>query len=220
MIYMKDSSEKKQPVKRKKKSVKTNTEQKTYADTMVVFAIDSSFRCPGFAVFAVYKNKIIGYNKFHLNNGTNETKDMTTGQILKRTYGFLDNECKKEFYSMFYKIHEIDKDIKPIPFIVVREKAFNSRGSQSEIKIFETVGILDYFLAEFGYLGECEELYPVTVKKQMTGTAKATKQEVAEALIKYVGKQIYVTDDESDATAVGISFMLKNSIIKSENEGE
>ena len=55
------------------------------------------------------------------------------------------------------------------------------------------------------------ELSPTTVKKLLTGSGKASKTEVAMALERYVGTQQYETDDESDAVAVGLAWLIQQN---------
>lgn len=62
-----------------------------------------------------------------------------------------------------------------------------------------------------------KEISPAAVKKLLTGTGKATKNEVSSALEKYVGKQNYVFDDMSDAVAVGVAWLLQNKLIDSKD---
>jgi len=47
------------------------------------------------------------------------------------------------------------------------------------------------------------------VKKLLTGSGKASKTEVAMALERYVATQQYETDDESDAVAVGLAWLIQ-----------
>lgn len=58
------------------------------------------------------------------------------------------------------------------------------------------------------------ELAPTTIKKLLTGSGKATKEEVAAALERYVGRQSYATDDESDAVAAGIAWLKKSDLLQ------
>ena len=51
------------------------------------------------------------------------------------------------------------------------------------------------------------------MKKLLTGSGKASKEEVAEALESYVDCQTYESDDESDALAVGIAWLILNKMI-------
>lgn len=57
------------------------------------------------------------------------------------------------------------------------------------------------------------DLTPTTVKKVITGNGRASKQAVARMLKRYVGEQTYETDDESDAVAVGVAFLIKEGYI-------
>lgn len=71
------------------------------------------------------------------------------------------------------------------------------------------VGVTDLYAWAFAHKG-FDEIAPSAVKKLVTGKAAATKEEVAEALEAYVGKQEYACDDESDAVAVGIAWLVSN----------
>ena len=65
---------------------------------------------------------------------------------------------------------------------------------------------------------EFEEIAPLSVKKSVTGNAKADKEEVARCLESYVGKLEYECDDESDAVAVGIAWLIQHGYIESKFE--
>lgn len=56
------------------------------------------------------------------------------------------------------------------------------------------------------------EYSPTAIKKLVGGSGSAGKEEVAAGLFPYVGEQTYVCDDESDAVAVGITFLLKHKL--------
>ena len=118
----------------------------------------------------------------HLNN-RGETKGH--GQILAEIYD---------------QITELTVDVA----VFVREKGF-SRFPHETQALFKVVGISD--LAAWKTCGtEFVEIAPTTVKKTLTGSGKASKEEVAAVLERYVGRQEYATDDESDAVAVGLSW--------------
>jgi crossover junction endodeoxyribonuclease RuvC len=103
-----------------------------------------------------------------------------------------------------------------VPIYFVREKAFNARASQAEIGIYKVVGVMDRLLYRLRL--EWSEIYPVTVKKCITGSGKATKEDVAKALPQWLPGLEYKTDDESDAAAVAISFLVQNGILKVSEE--
>ena len=76
------------------------------------------------------------------------------------------------------------------------------------------------FLENLDYLESQEwfEIYPVTVKRLVAGSGKAEKKDVADALLKYVGEQEYLNDDESDATAVAVAWLIQNHQIQEAQE--
>ena len=92
----------------------------------------------------------------------------------------------------------------------------------TERSVTKTVGLTDLLAYELYLLvdnktlfdGNWYEIYPVTVKCLVAGSGKATKEEVADSLQSYVGKQEYKCDDESDAAAVGIAWLIQQGRIK------
>ena len=56
------------------------------------------------------------------------------------------------------------------------------------------------------------------MKKIITGNGNASKADVAATLEAFVGPQEYASDDESDATAVGVAWLLTNGHIKGRND--
>ena len=59
------------------------------------------------------------------------------------------------------------------------------------------------------------EIPPQTVKKAVTNNANAEKDDVAESLKQFVGDWDYACDDESDAVAVGIAYLIQQGMIDS-----
>lgn len=57
------------------------------------------------------------------------------------------------------------------------------------------------------------DLTPTSIKKIITGNGKASKQGVAKTLELYVGEQNYETDDESDAVAAAVAYLIKEGYI-------
>ncbi|TWM32265.1 Crossover junction endodeoxyribonuclease RuvC [Bacillus licheniformis] len=47
------------------------------------------------------------------------------------------------------------------------------------------------------------------MKKAITGNGKASKDELAKSLYRWVGYADYKTDDESDAVGVGVAFAMQ-----------
>ena len=99
---------------------------------------------------------------------------------------------------------------------LVREEALRKSGTSASGKVLSilnrVVGVSDLYAWAFGQR-QFQEIEAVTVKKKSTNDASAEKNEVAEALEQFVGKQEYACDDESDAVAVGIAWLMKQGLI-------
>ena len=74
------------------------------------------------------------------------------------------------------------------------------------------VGLSEYLALEMGH-GEFDKIPPKLVKKLVAGSSTAEKDEVAKALPQFVGEQEYACDDESDAVAVGIAWLIQNNYL-------
>ena len=92
--------------------------------------------------------------------------------------------------------------------VFVREAGYTDRKLQSQI-IFKVHGVCDLAIWQTRQ-AVFEEIAPSRVKKLVAGSGKASKQEVADALAQFVGAQEYACDDQSDAVAVGVSWLLLN----------
>lgn len=97
---------------------------------------------------------------------------------------------------------------------MVREEALsNIATSAKTIQVLhKVVGVTDLYAWAFG--GRVfDEISPKTVKKRVTDDALAEKDVVAAALERFVGKQEYACDDESDAVAVGVAWLIQQGMI-------
>ena len=94
--------------------------------------------------------------------------------------------------------------------IFVRERGFHKHAAETEV-IFKMVGVADLYAWKHNKV--FEEIPPTVIKQVLTGNQKATKEEVAEALEHYVGKQDYAFDDESDSVAVGICWLIQHGYL-------
>ncbi|MCM3639677.1 crossover junction endodeoxyribonuclease RuvC [Priestia aryabhattai] len=158
----------------------------------VILALDLSLSSTGFAVGKVEQGKIDLIKKGHINNKKHAKK------------------------SQAYRLHRIASVLKDVfrshPVdIVVKERGF-SKGHVSTQALFKVAGVADLMSFSFGH-DNMAELTPAQVKKAVTKNGKASKEEVAEALEKYVGKQEYSNDDESDAVAVLVAYSLKEGLL-------
>lgn len=101
---------------------------------------------------------------------------------------------------------------------LVREQALSivvgfSKGqakyqNAATIKILhEVVGVSDLYAWGFG-ARQFDEVTPKRVKLLVANDSSAKKEDVAAALPRFVGDLTYACDDESDAVAVGIAWLI------------
>lgn len=126
----------------------------------------------------------------------------------KKTHGQMLSENAKELRSYLNEFVDITDE----SLILVREKGFFKFPAETQV-LCKVVGVTDLYAWAFGHR-EFAEIAPSAVKKLVTGKASANKEEVAAALESYVGKQDYACDDESDAVAVGIAWLVSNGLIE------
>lgn len=112
--------------------------------------------------------------------------------------------------------HELRRYLDKYPTaILVREKALVT----SFVGSIETVGILHKVVgvSDLYAWGICHkeflEVSPVTIKALIGGERGASKEQVADGLEPYVGKHEYAVDDESDAVAVGVAWLISNKYL-------
>ena len=179
---------------KKKKEIEQFHFEKYYA----VMAGDLSLKRPSFCIMEIENN-----------NGSAEIKNIKFKTVdnktnTKKSHGELLNEILDAF-------HESDPYWIPYlhqtPFYV-RETEIMHMKIPSERSLSKVVGLLDWALWQQHKL-EWQSIYPVTVKCLVAGSGKATKEDVADALEYYIGKQDYKCDDESDAAAVAIAWLIQ-----------
>lgn len=121
----------------------------------------------------------------------------------------LNNRSEKKCHGQILsEINDLITELAVDVAVFVREKGF-SRFPHETQALFKVVGVAD-LVAWRTCRTEFVEIAPTTVKKLLTGSGKASKEEVAAALQEHWGAYEYATDDESDAVAVGIAWLLMN----------
>lgn len=99
------------------------------------------------------------------------------------------------------------------PNVCIRQRALSGGPNIKTCLILaKVVGISD-FLAKAYADKDFQEVFPNTIKRVLTGDCNATKQVVANSLEYYVGKHDYAVDDESDAVAVGLAWLIGSNLI-------
>lgn len=163
-----------------------------------IFCADQSMRRPGFALqhYCAEEKKATVVRVSNINNRyARKTHPQILGEIA----------------------HEIHSYLKDYPdAILVREEALYkaTKGTIKTVAILhKVVGVCDLYGWASGNK-EFNEISPRTVKRIITGNANAEKEEVAAGQEKYVGKIDYECDDESDAVAVGITWLIKKKYIE------
>lgn len=95
---------------------------------------------------------------------------------------------------------------------IVRERGFSHHAATTQA-LFKVVGIVDFTFADDG---EIVEIAPTSVKKTLTGDGKADKAVVAIAVrqrLRLPGDYAFATDDESDAAAVCLAYLINEGLI-------
>ena len=102
--------------------------------------------------------------------------------------------------------------------IIVREQALDKQGGPRNSRVIEVlhkvVGISDLYAWALG-ARVFDEIHPKTIKKLVANDQLAEKDAVASALAQFVGEREYACDDESDAVAVGIAWLIQQGMIDS-----
>ena len=167
-----------------------------------IICADQSMRRPGFAQqhYDAATHNVSVLRMSYVDNKNSKKK--SHGQIL--------SEIAKELRSYLDEYPDA---------VLVREKALAmvSIAAKTIQVLHKVIGVTDQYAWGCGKR-VFEELAPSTVKSIVAGNKDATKEEVAAALEKYVGKQEYDVDDLSDAVATGVAWLIQKGQIKSEGK--
>lgn len=184
-------------------------------DAYTLIAADLSLKRPGFCALRVHREgDHVAFSDVTLVSVDNKTKTKPRGQLLQ--------EIASAFADLLAS--------SPQPVFLVREQSINNCGGKmahsstaARTGISSVVGVMDLLAWQHARLG-WEEFYPVSIKKLLTGNGKAEKQEVAAALPMYLGNLAFRNDDESDAAAVAVAWLIHhrqlNPIAKEDTPNE
>lgn len=151
--------------------------------------IDLSLSCPGFAVVEVRRRKPFLLYVKHVKTNSK----LNHGDRLAHVAAYFD--------AIYY-------DFEPFEAII-REKAFhNSRVNATESG-YKTAAAIDLCLRG----RHIEDIPNTSVKKEVAGKGNAGKDEVRAGVARWFPKQEFKTDDESDAVAVALTYLLREKII-------
>lgn len=151
--------------------------------------IDLSLSCPGFAVIEVRNRKPFLLYVKHVKTNAK----LTHGDRLAHVAGYFD--------AIYY-------DYGPYEAII-REKAFHNSRVNATQSGYKAAAAIDLCLRG----RPIEEIPNTSVKKEIGGTGRASKDEVRAGVAHWFPKQEFKTDDESDAVAVVLTYLLHEKII-------
>ena len=118
---------------------------------------------------------------------------------------------KKPIPQILYEIAEEFSEFIDPTFSFAKERSF-SRFNKSTQQLFRTVGVIEETLwREVGT--EFVEFSPTDIKKCIAGDGKASKEDVGEGIKKYIGDISFPGDDEADAIAAAITYLIKEKKI-------
>lgn len=165
----------------------------------VVLALDLSLNGPGFAVLAITsEGHPIILEKSHIKSRAAAKHGEKLSVIGE----------KIEHYLLEYS-----------PEHIVREKGF-SRFAATTQALYKVFGVADLVMYDYreicGSPQEAHEIAPTSVKKAVTGNGKASKVEVADAVLRILQidqADYFANDDESDAAGVGLAYYLEKGLI-------
>lgn len=160
----------------------------TELTTQTIIALDLSMNCTGYAVVSIDGSKVQLIKKGIIKAKGRESH----GKRLKRQYNTL--KVLSEQYP---------------DAIIVKESVHSGRAKTS-IVLAKVHGVVELLFNE----GTIYKYPATTIKKQITGNGKAKKEEVMTAVIECLVQHgivdvTFKTDDESDAVAVALTFLLK-----------
>ena len=162
-----------------------------------IAAFDLSLRRPGFSLLL-----------YHADTRSVELLRRDVVANKKRTELKKRGEIINEIGKLF-----LDYIAPKVVQVVVREKSFTKFNAETA-SLNAVVGALEMILWDRKEMW-FQEVAPMAVKRDVAGSGKASKDEVAEALDNYLEHPIWRADDESDAVAVGIAWLIENGYMDS-----
>lgn len=142
--------------------------------------------------------------KSHVDNKSSKHKSDTHAQKLRRIA-----EELKYILLMFPYAYPVQEDALGMMTVLGGKNLYSAKTVQA---LAQVVGVVDYITYDMGH-GEFDKIPPKMVKKLVAGNSSAEKDDVAKALVSFVGEQEYACDDESDAVAVGIAWLIDNNYL-------
>jgi len=150
-----------------------------------IFAFDLSISCVGIAIFDTIGNLV-------------EVLSIKTNP--KQTHGERLRQIGDKFCDLRYQYNTST---------IVIERAFSLHNISTQV-LYRVHGLTNYLFYD------CTQVYyaPTTIKKAITGTGKADKEEVKRIILKeHFPDATFKNTDESDAVAIGLTYFIDKKII-------
>jgi crossover junction endodeoxyribonuclease RuvC len=163
-----------------------------------ILALDLSLSSPGFAVLSVTDRIPTLVDVNHVKTNAKQTHGQRLAEIQAKLIAFISRHYPYD--------------------TIVREKGFSLHAATTQA-LYKVVGVIDLTFADDGQI---REFSPTTVKKTVTGDGKADKVAVEIAvrrLLRLPPLFRFATDDESDAAAVGLTYLIAEGMIDAGGSG-
>lgn len=168
--------------------MKMTTRKKAYR----VLSIDTSLGSPGIAVIDVINGKPKLIDVSHVKTKSTEPIALRTKTI----------EAWAHLFIRKYASYDL----------IVRE-GFASKIPHTNYTVFSAWNAVDRALNDFG-LKVDDSIGQASVKKKLLGKGRAEKEEVEAGVRRYLTWSKFETNDESDACAIALAYLLDKKIIK------
>lgn len=186
---------------------------------MKIIACDQSFQRPGFALldFDEEQKRQQLIRKSNIDNKSyqathHKPEGAKRKEPIKKPHGQVLSEIAKEFHSYLKQAPDAIL-VREEALDMVKQSTYGGMKSSTTIKVLhKVIGVTDLYAWANNHK-IFEELHPFSVKRLLTGDHLADKKDVARVLPFYVGEHIYECDDESDAVAVGVSWLLEKNLL-------
>lgn len=142
--------------------------------------------------------------KSNVNNKTAKGKAKTHAEKLSEIAAEI-----KHILLLFPYAYPVQEDALGMMTVIGGKNLYSAKTVQSLAKV---VGLSEFIVYEMNH-GEFDKIPPKQVKKLVAGSSTAEKEEVAAAVIPFVGEQDFECDDESDAVAVGLAWLISNNYL-------
>jgi crossover junction endodeoxyribonuclease RuvC len=162
-----------------------------------ILAFDTSMSSPGAAVVKVNDGKAEIVALSHVKTNSKQSHGLRAEII--------------ESWATLFIADNLGND----GFQVVAREDFVGRTSRQNHPVFSAWGAIDQALNKFGLEFTTPPISQSRVKSLVTGSGKAEKADVERAvreLTGYTGE--FAADDESDAAAVALAYLIEKGVIK------